>query len=116
LANRLEALYRKGGLTPPTLKEAGAALQAEGRRLQELIKLLTSQGRLIKVKEDLLFHSSVIELLKKQLVDYLQKNSEISVPQFKDLTQTSRKFAIPLMEYFDASRVTVRVGENRRLR
>jgi selenocysteine-specific elongation factor len=55
-------------------------------------------------------------MLKAKLVDYLRQNNEISVPQFKDLTQTSRKFAIPLMEYFDASRVTVRVGENRRLR
>ena len=55
-------------------------------------------------------------MLKNKLVDYLKQHTEISVPQFKDLTQTSRKFAIPLMEYFDASRVTVRVGENRRLR
>ena len=84
--------------------------------MQEIIKLLTSQGRLIKVKEDLFFHHSVMEMLKNKLVDYLKQHTEISVPQFKDLTQTSRKFAIPLMEYFDASRVTVRVGENRRLR
>ena len=116
LAKKMESLYHQGGLTPPTLKEAGAALRAEGRRLQEIVKLLTSQGRLIKVKEDLLFHRSVIDMLKAKLVDYLRQNKEISVPQFKDLTQTSRKFAIPLLEYFDASRVTVRVGENRRLR
>ena len=116
LAKKLESLYKKGGLTPPTLKEAGAALQAEGNRLQEIIKLLTSQRRLIKVKEDLLFHQDTIEILKGKLVDYLKQHNEISVPQFKDLTQTSRKFAIPLIEYFDANRVTVRVGENRRLR
>ena len=36
--------------------------------------------------------------------------------QFKDLTQTSRKFTIPLLEYFDSARTTVRVGEARRLR
>jgi selenocysteine-specific elongation factor len=116
LAKKLESLYQKGGLSPPTLKEAGTVLRAEGNRLQEIIKLLTSQGRLIKVKEDLLFHHSVMETLKNKLVDYLKQHKEISVPQFKDLTQTSRKFAIPLMEYFDASKVTVRVGESRRLR
>ena len=116
LAKKMESLYQKGGLSPPTLKEAGAVLRAEGNRLQEIIKLLTSQGRLIKVKEDLFFHRSVMETLKNKLVDYLKQHNEISVPQFKDLTQTSRKFAIPLIEYFDANRVTVRVGENRRLR
>jgi selenocysteine-specific elongation factor len=116
LAKKMESLYQKGGLSPPTLKEAGTVLRAEGNRLQEIIKLLTSQGRLVKVKEDLFFHRSVMETLKNKLVDYLKQHNEISVPQFKDLTQTSRKFAIPLIEYFDANRVTVRVGENRRLR
>jgi len=116
LARKLESLYARGGLTPPTLKEAGTALKTEGSRLQEIIKLLTSKGRLVKVKEDLFFHHEVMETLKNKLVAYLKLHNEISVPQFKDLTQTSRKFSIPLMEYFDANRVTVRVGENRRLR
>ncbi|MGQ9920359.1 MAG: SelB domain-containing protein, partial [Desulfobacca sp.] len=116
LAHKVEALYQKGGLTPPTLKEVEATLRTGGSRLQEILKLLTAQGRLIKVKEDLLFHQSVIALLRDRLMAYLQQHTEISVPQFKDLTQTSRKFAIPLLEYFDANRVTVRVGENRRLR
>ncbi len=116
LARKVEALYRRGGMTPPTLKEVEAAVRTTGPRLQEIIKLLVSQGRLVKVKEELLFHQETISQLQGKLVAYLQQHAEISVPQFKDLTQTSRKFAIPLLEYFDAARVTVRVGENRRLR
>lgn len=116
LAQKLEALYRQSGLTPPTLKEAAAAVRTEGAQLQEILKLLVSQGKLVKVKEDLYFHADVIASLRAKLIAYLQQHGEISVPQFKDLTQTSRKFTIPLLEYFDTSRVTVRVGENRRLR
>lgn len=116
LAQKVEALYQKGGLTPPTLKEVAAFLRSSDSRLQEILKLLVSQGKLVKVKEDLLFHQKTMALLQEKLITYLRQHNEISVPQFKDLTQTSRKFAIPLMEYFDANRVTVRVGENRRLR
>lgn len=116
LAQKVENLYQKGNLTPPTLKELEAALGTSGSRLQEILKLLISQGRLVKVKEDLLFHQTTMAALQEKLVAYLQEHGEISVPRFKDLTQTSRKFAIPLLEYFDAQRVTVRVGENRRLR
>lgn len=116
LAQKLENLYRQGGLTPPTLKEAAAAVRAEGSRLQEILKLLVSQGKLVKVKEDLYFHTEVMAVLQEKLTAYLKEHGEISVSQFKDLTQTSRKFTIPLLEYFDATRVTVRVGENRRLR
>ncbi len=49
-------------------------------------------------------------------MDFLKIHGDISRPQFKDLTQASRKFTIPLLEYFDSNRVTVRVGEARRLR
>jgi selenocysteine-specific elongation factor len=77
---------------------------------------LVNQARLIKVKEDLFFHQAAINELKAALIDFLKTNQEITVNQFKDLTQTSRKFTIPLLEYFDTTRTTVRVGEARRLR
>ena len=88
--------------------------------LQELdqfsLQLLTKENVLVKVKEDLYFHQEAMARLKAQLVKFLKENGEITVLQFKDLTQTSRKFTIPLLEYFDTTRTTVRVGEARRLR
>jgi selenocysteine-specific elongation factor len=116
LSRQLEALYRGGGLSPPTLKEVAAAIEAALPQVQQLLHVLTNQGRLVKVKEDLYFHQEAVTQLKAALVDFLKKHKEITVIQFKDLTQTSRKFTIPLLEYFDGTRVTVRVGETRRLR
>jgi len=116
VTERLEALYRQGQLTPPTLKEVEAALKLPLAKIQPLLAVLVNRGSLVKVKEDLYFHTEALAQLKAKLVDFLKQNREISVPQFKDLTQTSRKFTIPLLEYFDTNRVTVRVGEARRLR
>jgi selenocysteine-specific elongation factor len=116
LVRRLEDLYRQGGLMPVTLKETQATMKVDAPRLQDLMRLLVAQGRLVKVKEDLFFHQEVMANLKNILVAYLRDHGQITVPQFKDLTQTSRKYTIPLLEYFDATRVTVRVGEHRRLR
>jgi selenocysteine-specific elongation factor len=113
---RLEALYQRGRLTPPTLKEVEAALKLPLAKIQPLLAVLVNQGKLVKVKEDLYFHTEALAALKAELVTFLKQNGEISVVQFKDLTQTSRKFTIPLLEYFDTNRVTVRVGEARRLR
>jgi selenocysteine-specific elongation factor len=114
--SRLAALYQRGQLSPPTLKEAAAALEVTPDKVKQLLTVLVNQGRLVKVKEDLYFHREAIDQIKAQLVDFLKKNKEITVIQFKDLTQTSRKFTIPLLEYFDTARTTVRVGETRRLR
>ncbi|MEW6388461.1 MAG: selenocysteine-specific translation elongation factor [Thermodesulfobacteriota bacterium] len=116
LTRRLEELYRRGELKPPTLKEVMETLNAPPAQIQQLLRVLVNQGRLIKVKEDLYFHTEALARLKADLVEFLKKHKEISVVQFKDLTQTSRKFTIPLLEYFDTNRVTVRVGETRRLR
>jgi selenocysteine-specific elongation factor len=116
VSRRLEDLYRKGHFSPPTFKEATEAAKIAADKTKQLLQVLVNQGRLIRVKEDLYFHQAAIEALKAALIDFLKQNREITVNQFKDLTQTSRKFSIPLLEYFDSTRTTVRVGETRRLR
>jgi selenocysteine-specific elongation factor len=116
LMTRAAALYHRGHFAPPTLKEVAAALNVPTDNIKQLLQILVNQGRLVKVKEDLYFHQEAIQNLKSRLIDFLKQHKEITVVQFKDLTQTSRKFTIPLLEYFDTTRTTVRVGETRRLR
>jgi selenocysteine-specific elongation factor len=116
LSRRLEELYRRGHLSPPTFKEATEAARISPEKVKQMLQVLVNQGRLVKVKEDLYFHQAAIQQLKAALINFLKQNREITVVQFKDLTQTSRKFSIPLLEYFDSNRTTVRVGEARRLR
>jgi selenocysteine-specific elongation factor len=77
---------------------------------------MVDQGLMIKVKEDLYYHREHLENLKERLVNYLMENEEITTPQFKDMTGASRKYVIPLIEFFDASNVTIRVGDTRQLR
>jgi selenocysteine-specific elongation factor len=71
---------------------------------------------LVKIKEDLYFHGKALENLRGRLIDFLKNNGEISTPQFKEMTGVSRKYTIPLIEYFDREQVTVRVGDSRVLR
>jgi selenocysteine-specific elongation factor len=77
---------------------------------------MVKEGVLMKIKEDLYFHSEAIEDLKKSLIDFLNTNGEITTPQFKDITGVSRKYTIPLIEHFDRLQLTVRVGDTRILR
>jgi selenocysteine-specific elongation factor len=73
-------------------------------------------NELTKVSEDLYFHKPAIENLKEKLVSVLVSKGEIDTPAFKDITGLSRKFTIPLLEYFDKTKVTIRVGDKRILR
>ena len=77
---------------------------------------MVKDGVLLKIKEDLYFHSIAIKTLESRLIAFLKDHGEITTPQFKEMTGTSRKYTIPLIEYFDKAQVTVRVGDSRVLR
>ena len=77
---------------------------------------LVDEGSIVKVKEDLYFHVKAISDLKNKLVGFLEARGEITTPQFKEMTAVSRKYVIPLAEYFDSKNVTLRVGDVRKLR
>jgi selenocysteine-specific elongation factor len=108
--------YLNSGLQPPYFKELSKTLDIDPARSRDVLMHLVEEGHLVKTKEDLYFHAAAIEDLKKRLVEFLESGGEITTPQFKEMTGVSRKFVIPLAEYFDATNVTLRVGDVRKLR
>lgn len=110
----IEKIYLKGGLQPPYFREVKDKFP--GQTGTDVLQVMVKEGLLIKVKEDLFFHKRVLRDLERQLIAFLKEKGEISTPQFKDMTGASRKYTIPLIEYFDKSQVTVRVGDTRILR
>jgi selenocysteine-specific elongation factor len=113
----LESFYKEADLTPPTLKEVSVKFNKyPNDLLKEVLAIMITDEQLVKVTEDLYFHKPALEKTKVRLVAFLAKNSEIDMPAFKDLTGLSRKFTIPLLEYFDTTKVTIRVDDKRILR
>ncbi|MFI5375205.1 MAG: selenocysteine-specific translation elongation factor [Candidatus Rokuibacteriota bacterium] len=112
----LEADFRSAGAAPPSPEEALARHGVKGNERHDLFQVLVADRTLLRVRESLFFHAEALRSVQEQLVALLRQKKEIGPADFKDLFGVSRKFAIPLMEYFDAQRVTVRVGERRLLR
>lgn len=108
--------YAKSKLTPPYFKELSKTLDIDAKRAKDVLMLLVEEGLILKIKEDLYFYAEAVNDLKSRLVDHLKLNKEITTPQFKDIALVSRKFLIPLIEYFDSTNVTLRVGDSRKLR
>jgi selenocysteine-specific elongation factor len=114
LRGELENIYLRAGLTPPYFREL--ADQFPLSQAREVLALLLSEGVLVKVKEDLYFHTRAIEELKTKLIAFLRERGEINTAEFKEMTGVSRKYTIPIFEYFDSMQITMRVGEKRVLR
>lgn len=116
MKKKISGIYLENGLQPPYFKEVVNTLDFDPSHARDVLMLLVAEKVLIKAKEDLYFHAEPMRGLKEKLIAYLQVNGEITTPQFKEMTQATRKYVIPLLEYFDANHVTLRVGDSRQLR
>ncbi len=116
LAKRVEAAVLKGGLQPPSPKELSEEWSETEGEVRAIFEHLVHEGVLVRIKNEIYFHRIPFENLREKLVAYLKKNREITTPQFKEMTQASRKYVIPLIEYFDQTKLTLRLGEKRVLR
>ena len=116
LEEKIEGIMHRSGLTPPSVKELIEQVDTDEKAVKEILSLLADQGTLVKLKEGLYFHRDPLNDLKDRLISFLREREKISTQDFKSLTGVSRKYTIALAEYFDANKVTIRVGDERILR
>jgi selenocysteine-specific elongation factor len=93
-----------------------AALGLTEPQVKSALDKLVAAKLAIRIKPDLFMHAGVVSELRTKLLAFLDANKTIDAQQWKDLTGASRKFTIPLAEYFDAEKLTLRVGDVRRKR
>jgi selenocysteine-specific elongation factor len=117
MEEKIGNLYRDAGLIPPNLKEVLAEFtEFPERQIRQVIDLLLAKGALIKINESLCFHAPAIAKLQEDVVAFIRREGEIDAPRFKELTGLTRKFSIPLLEYFDKIKLTIRIDDKRVLR
>jgi len=106
-------------LEPPRLDEALDQAITETRFLRtdarKFLQLHLDSGDIVKVTDELYFAMSVIDKLIEQLRQFADSTGDriIDVAKFKELAGVSRKYAIPLLEYFDREKITQRLGDKR---
>ena len=105
-----------GGLTPPWTADLPALVKGSAADVAAVLKLLAAEGRAVRTSPELYFDAGAVAALQARLVAFLRERREITTQEFKELVGGSRKYVIPLAEYFDRERVTLRVGERRVLR
>jgi selenocysteine-specific elongation factor len=119
LSTRIEQLYLAAGVEAPSIDEAmtKAGVAATQRtQARKLMQLLIDARKLVRVQGEMFMHAQVLHDLKTRLHNYGSQHEPerlIDVAAFKDLAGVSRKYAIPLLEYFDREQVTRRAGDKR---
>ncbi|MGB9080731.1 MAG: SelB C-terminal domain-containing protein, partial [Desulfuromonadaceae bacterium] len=116
IQQKLEEMLTSSGAEPPTVKELCELLALPEKTAVEHLSLLVRQGRAVKVKNDLFYAPAPLQVISETMVEYLRAKGEITPAEFREITGLSRKFMIPVLEYFDSLKITVRAGDKRFLR
>jgi len=114
--DKIVEAIRKGGSQPPLREELPALLGITDKDARDLLKLLAEEGRTVRINDSLHLHKDTLETIMADLKKHLEEKKEITMAEFRDIAKTSRKFAVPIMEYFDSQKLTQRVGDKRVLR
>ena len=116
LLQSVESLYRNRPFNPPKFEEVTEQIKAASEKVQKILQILIEQERLVRVENDLLFHSEAVEKARGLLISFIKKEGKLESVKFKYLIDTTRKFAIPLLDYFDRIGLTRRAGYTRYLK
>ena len=113
---QIRSELEKGGKEPPFLYDLCSLLKIPEKLALEHLALLAGEGAAVKVKSDIFYSPEALAGIEELLTGYLREKGEISPSEFREITGLSRKFMIPVLEYFDSQKVTIRLGDKRVLR
>jgi selenocysteine-specific elongation factor len=112
----MESAYVQAGLMPPTTK---AFLEENGlaaKDVAQMYRLLMEEGVLIKVSEEFYYSKAAMDDIIGRVRGFFDSHQEMGPQDFRDLTDLTRKFAIPVLEYLDKEKITMRIGDKRQIR
>jgi selenocysteine-specific elongation factor len=115
LMQKVEKFFMDNLLSPPALEIMVDKLQIKPKNAQETINALRDRGILVGLADGIVLHKEAIAKASETITEYLKTHENIKAGEFTKLLNTSRKYAIPLLEYLDSIKLTKRVGDVRML-
>jgi len=113
LLTRIEQALRQAHLEPPLPADLANSLGIDQKRLQTLLGLLADQAVLVNLDPKVVMHAQAVEAATQALLDLFRRKNVFETVEFRDALGVSRKYAVPLLDYFDTVRLTVRSGSRR---
>ena len=107
-------LLMQGEFQPPTKAEMAEALKMDQKQITDILNILSKERAVMRVNESIYLSTAAYDKMIHALKTFFAKKPELTVAEFRDLLNTSRKFALPFLEHLDAAKVTLRIGDARK--
>lgn len=114
VSGRILKILDESGFQPPSKEELSEILQLRPKEVSDILRLMQKEGRLTRINDSLYLTRQHYDRMLSLLKDFFSKKPQMTVAEFRDLLRTTRKYAIPFLEYLDSNKITLRVGEVRK--
>lgn len=114
--SKIRDLLKENQFQPPKVGEIYQSFDDSDEEIQLLLRHLKQKGEVVELQDDLCFLTDALEEAKDVVKEQIEKQGFIETGEFRDLLDTTRKFAIPMLEYFDRQDLTYRKGSKRYLK
>jgi len=115
LAARLIQLYQDTEFQSPRPEELPDQLNAPPQKIDRLLDYLCSEGRLVRLAKNVVLSREAYRQAQDIVVETIRQKGAIDSADFKNMINSTRKYALAILDYLDARRVTVRNDNIRRL-
>jgi len=115
LEDRINQILDKSGFEPPRVASLKDRLNADVDVISEVLDFMVRSGKVVRIKDDIYLSSRFAAELADRVRQFIKANVKMAPSDMKKVIGVSRKYAIPYLEYLDRIRVTVRVGNERKL-
>lgn len=113
LLARILSQFATAGCTPPTDKELAEQHQLSARELAPLLQVGIDDGHLVRLSPQMAIDAQAVDELRQRLVEHFRHHSTAKVGELREHWSITRKYAIPIFEFFDERQITVRSGDIR---
>ena len=113
LSGRIEEALREAGIAPPLPEHLASSLGADMDRFNAMVHLLADRGTVVQLDRKVVMHRDSVDTAKKVALELFARSGGFETVDFRNALGVSRKFAIPLLDYFDTIHLTVRSGSRR---
>jgi selenocysteine-specific elongation factor len=113
-SEKILQLLEKARFQPPSREELSESLTMDPKALGDLLKLMSKEGSVVRINDSLYVAGSAFKEMISLLRSFFAKKPSMTVAEFRDILDTTRKYALPFLEYLDSNKITLRVGDVRK--
>jgi len=108
LMDRIANIFFDRGFTTPGMVQIAEQIGIKEKEVNEILQILLETGVLIKAEEGILFHKDRVDEARRLIQSHFDQEYQLTVADFREMIASSRKYAVPLLNYFDSIGLTIR--------